>query len=86
MSTPPCENRAMNDNVMTVAGGGGRRNEPRGETGKNGGKRQFAATFPRPLRRQSPFKPGPFVLIRESPLPLRHFSTKVRVSQSQSDL
>ena len=27
MSTPPCENQAMNDNVMTVAGGGGRRND-----------------------------------------------------------
>ena len=29
MSNPPCENRAMNDNVITVAGGGGRRKEPR---------------------------------------------------------
>jgi hypothetical protein len=27
MSTPPCENRAMNDDLISVAGGGWRRND-----------------------------------------------------------
>jgi hypothetical protein len=65
MSYPPCENQALNDDVIMVVGGGGRRNEPRREAGKNGGKRQFTAMFPHPWRRQPRFKPGPFVLIRE---------------------
>ena len=49
MSTPPCENQAMNDNVMTVAGGGGRRHEP------GGGRGEFALPVESLVGRKSRF-------------------------------